>query len=88
MVALGVDWAPFVVKDLVELILQLFILLTTRGAIHGANGIVWLVLACGIPLVAGPSMVIVELSVVVVVTAREAATLLLLIVCLVLRHVA
>ena len=83
-----VDWAPFVVKDLVEVILRHFILLTTRSAIHGTDSIVRLALARGILLVAGPSSIVVMLPIVVVVTAREAATLLLLIVCLVLRHVA
>ena len=83
-----VDWAPFIVKDLVKLILRLFILLTTWAAIHSTDSIVRLALARGILLVAGPSSIVVMLPIVVVVTAREAATLLLLIVCLVLRHVA
>src|SRR6185369_7144992 len=39
VVALGVDWAPFVVKDLVALIQQLIILLTTQGAIHITSGL-------------------------------------------------
>ena len=82
------DWAPFVVKDLVELILRLFILLTTRGAIHGTDSTVRLALAHGIPLVAGPSSVIVTLLVVVVVAAREMAALLLFFVCPTLHHVA
>ena len=34
------DWTPFVVKDLVELILQLVALLTARGAIHSADSVV------------------------------------------------
>ena len=87
VVALGVDWAPFVVKDLVELILRLFILLTTRSAIHGTDSIVRLALARGIPLVAGPSTVVVTLPIVVVVTAWEAAALLFLFVCPALHHV-
>ena len=87
VVALRVDWAPLVVEDLVELILRLFILLTTQSAIHGTDSIVRLVLACMILLLAGPSMVVVTLPVVVVVTAREAAALLLLFICPVLHHV-
>ena len=81
------DWAPFVVKDLVELILWLFILLTMRGAIHGTDSTVRLALAHGIPLVAGPTSVMVTLPVVVV-TAWEAAALLLLFVCPALHHIA
>ena len=88
VVALGVDWASLVVENLVEVILQLVALLTTRGAIHGADCIVRLALARRIPLVAGPSTVVVTLPVVVVVTAREAAMFLLLFVCSVLHHVA
>ena len=48
VVVLGVDWTPFVVKDLVELILRLIILLTTRGAIHSTDSIVRFALMCGI----------------------------------------
>ena len=82
------DWAPLVVEDLIELILRLFILLTMRSAIHGADGIVWLALAHWIPLVAGLSTVVVVLPIVVVVTAWETAALLLLFVCPTLHHVA
>ena len=39
VVALVVNWAPFVMKDLVELILWLFILLATRGATHSTDSI-------------------------------------------------
>ena len=88
MVALGVDWTPFVVKDLVELILRLISLFTTRGAIHGADSIVRLALACRIPLVVGPSTVVVTLPIVVIVAAWEAAAFLLLFISLVLHHVA
>ena len=88
MVGLGVDWAPFVVKDLVELIVRLIILLTTRGAIYSIDSIVRFALTRGIPLVAGASTVVVELPIVVVVTAWEAALLLLLFVCPTLHHVA
>ena len=87
VVALRVDWAPLVVEDLVELILRLFILLTTRSAIRGTDSIVRLALTHRISLVAGPSTVVVTLPVVIVVTAREAATLLLLFVCPALHHV-
>ena len=52
VVALGVDWAPLVVKDLVILIMRLFILLTTWSAIHSPDSIVRLALARRIPLVA------------------------------------
>ena len=82
------DWTPLVVKDLVELILRLFILLTTRGAIHGTNSIVRLVFERGIPLVTGPSSVVVTLPVIIVVTTREAAALFLLFVCPALHHIA
>ena len=88
MVALGVDWAPLVVEDLVELILRLFILLTTRSAIHSADNIVWLALAHGIPLVAGPSTIVVALPIVVVITSWEAAALLFFFVWPMLPHVA
>ena len=87
VVALGVDWAPFVVKDLVELILRLFILLTTRSAIHGTDSIVRLALARGITLVAGPSTVVVTLPIVVIVAAWEAAAFLLMFVYPALHHV-
>ena len=87
MVALGVDWAPLVVKDLVKLILRLLILLTMRSVIHGADGIVWLAFACRIPLVNRPSTVIVALPIVVVVTAWEAAVILFLLVYPALHHV-
>ena len=88
VVALGVDWAPLVVEDPVELILRLFILFTPRGEIHGADGIIWLALARQIPLVAWPSTVVMTLSIVVVVTTWEVAPLLLLFVCPMLHHVA
>ena len=88
VVALGVDWAPFVVEDLVELILRLLILLTPQSAIHDAHSVIWLVLARRIPLVDGPSTVIVALPVVVVVTAQETAALLILFICPALHHVA
>ena len=87
MVALGVNWAPLVVKDLVELVLRLFILLITRSAIHSTDGVVRLPLARRILLVAGPSTVVVTLNVVIVVTVWEAAALLLLFVCPALHHV-
>ena len=82
MVALGVYWAPLVVKDLVELILRLFILLTMQGTIHSTDSIV------RIPLVAWPSTVVITLSIVVVVMTWEVAPLLLLFVCPTLHHVA
>ena len=88
MVTLGVYWAPFVVKDLVELIMWLINLFTTRGAIHSTDSIVRLALACRIPLVAWPSTVVVMLLVVVVVTAQEMAALLPLFICPALHHVA
>ena len=81
------DWTPFVVKDLVELIQRFVTLLTTWTAIHGAESVVRLALARRIPLVTGPSMVIVALPIVVVVTAWEATAFLLLFVCPVLHHV-
>ena len=87
VIALGVDWSPLVVEDLVELILRLFVLFTTRGAIHGADSVVWLTLTRRIPLVAGPSTVIVALPVVVVVAAGKATVLFLLFICPTLHHV-
>ena len=69
MVALGVDWTSLIVKNLVELVLQLVAHLTTRGAIHSADNIIWLALVHRIPLVAGVSTIIIALPVVVVVTA-------------------
>ena len=87
VVALGVDWAPLVVEDLVELILRLFILLTTRSAIHSADNIVWLALARGILLVAGPSTVIVALPIVIVMMAWEATVLLFFFVCPALHQI-
>src|SRR6185437_12721103 len=72
VVALGVDWTSFVVENLVELILRLVALLTTRGAIHSADCIVRLALACRIPLVAGASTVVEALPIVVIVAAGEA----------------
>ena len=80
------DWAPFVVKDLVELIMWLIILLTTRGAIYSIDNIVRFVLTRGIPLVAGASTVVVALPIVVVV-AMGKATVFLLFICLALHHV-
>src|SRR6185312_15891300 len=61
VVALGVDWTSFVVKDLVELVLWLVALLTMWCAIHSADSVVRLTLTRRIPLVAGPSTVIVAL---------------------------
>ena len=81
------DWAPFIVKDLVKLIMRLFVLLTTRGAIHSADCIVRLALARGIPLVARASTVVEALPIVVVVAAGEATAFLLLFVSLALHHV-
>ena len=80
-------WAPLVVKNLVELVLRLVALFTTRGAIHSADSVIRLAFSCRIPLVAGPSTVVVTLPVVVIVTAWEAAAFLLLFVCPALQHV-
>ena len=71
----------------VKLILRFFILLTTRGAIHSPDSIVRFALARRIPLVAGPSAVIVTLPIVVIVTAWEAAAFLLFFVVPALHHV-
>ena len=87
VVALGVDWTPFVVKNLVELILRFVTLLTARSAIHGADGVIRLALTRGIPLVTGPSTVVVALPIVVVVTAWEATAFLLFFVRPTLHHV-
>ena len=87
VVALGVDWTSFVVKDLVELVLRLVAFLTTRCAIHSADSVVRLMLTRGIPLVARPSTVIVALPVVVVVAAGKATAFLPLFICPALHHV-
>src|SRR6185503_9015058 len=87
VVALGVDRASLVVENLVKLVLRLVALLTTRCAIHRADSVVRLTLACGIPLVAGPSTVIVALPIVVVVAAGKATAFLLLFICPALHHV-
>ena len=71
VVALGVDWTSLVMKNLVELVLWLVALLTTRCAIHSADSVVRLTLTRRIPLVAGPSTVVVALPIVVVVAAGE-----------------
>ena len=81
-------WAPLVVKDLVELILRLFILLTMRSIIHSFDSVVKLVLARRILLIAGTSTVVVTLPVVIIVMAWEAAALLLLFIYPALNHVA
>ena len=81
VVALGVDWTSFVMKDLVELVLRLVGLLTMWCAIHSADSVVRLTLTRRIQLVAGPSMVIVALPVVVVVAAVKATAFLLRFIC-------
>ena len=75
MVALGMDWTSFVVENLVELVLWLVALLTTQCAIHSTDSVIRLTLTCRIPLVAGPSTVVVALPIVVVVTASTASCL-------------
>ena len=87
VVALGVNWASLVVENLVELVLRLVALFTTRGAIHSADCIDRLTLVRRIPLIAGPSTVIVTLPIVVVVTAWEAVAFLLFFVGPALHHV-
>ena len=81
------DWTSFVVKYLVELVLRLVALLTAQGTIHSADRVVRLALARGIPLVAGPSTVVVALPIVVVVAAGKAIAFLLLFICPALHHV-
>ena len=61
------NWASFVVENLVELVLRLVALLTTRGAVHSADSVVRIAFARRIPLVARPSTVVVALPIVVVV---------------------
>ena len=87
MVALGVDRTPLVVENLVELVLRFVVLLTTRCAIHSADSVVRLTLTRRIPLVAGPSTIVVALPVVVVVAAGKATAFLLLFICPALHHV-
>ena len=87
MVALGVDWTPFVVKYLVELVLRFVALFTMRCAIYSADSVIRLMLLRRIPLVAGPSMIVVALPVIVVAVAGKAAAFLVLIIYPVLHHV-
>ena len=87
VIALGVDWTSLVVENLVELDLRLVALLTMRCAIHSADSVVRLTLTRGIPLVVGPSTVIVALPVVVVVAGGKATAFLLLFICPALHHV-
>ena len=74
-------------KNLVELVLRLVALLTTRGAIHSTDYVIRLVYTRRISLVAGPSTVVVALPIVVVVAAWEAIAFLLFFICPVLHHV-
>ena len=87
VVALGMDWTSLVVENLIELVLRLVTLLTTRGAIHSAECIVRLALARRIPPVARASSVVVALPIVVVVAAGEAIVFLLLFVNPTLHHI-
>ena len=87
VVALGVDWTSLVVKDLVELVLWLVALFTTRGAIHSADSVIKLAFTRRILLVARPSTVVVALPVVVVVAMGKATVFLLLFICPALHHV-
>ena len=81
------DWTSLVVKNLVELVMRLVTLFTTRGAIHSADSVVGLAFTRMIPLVTGPSTVVVVLPIVVVVAVGEATAFLLLFICPVLHHV-
>ena len=74
-------------QDLIKLVLRLSCLFATRTAVDSPDDIVWLALACGVPLVADASLIIDVLPIVIVVMAGEAAELLFLLVCLVLHHV-
>ena len=85
--ALVVVWTSFDVKYLVELVLRFVALLTTRCAIHSADSVVRLTLTRRIPLVAGPSTVVVALLVVVIVAVGKATAFLLLFICPALHHV-
>ena len=87
VVVLGMDWTSFVVENIVELIIRLVALLTTRGAIHSTDSVVRLMFACRIPLVAGPSTVVVALPVVVVVVTGKVTAFLLLFVNPTLHHI-
>ena len=62
-------------------------LLTTRCAIHSADCVVRLTLARRIPLVVGPSTVVVVLPIVVIVAVEKATAFLLLFICPALHHV-
>ena len=74
-------------ENLVELILWLVALFTTRSAIHRADCVIRLALVCRVPLVARASTVVVALPIVVVVAAGEATAFLLLFVSLALHHI-
>ena len=87
VVALGVDWTSLVVKNLVQLVMRLVALLTTRGAINSADSVVRIAFTRRIPLVVGPSMVVVALPIVVIVATREAVAFLLFLVRPALHHV-
>ena len=87
MVALVVDRALLVLQDLVELVLRLSCFLAMWAAVNIPDDVVWLALACEVPLVADASLIIDVLPIVIVVMAGEAAELLFLLVCLVLHHV-
>ena len=87
VVALGVDWASLVVENLVELILWLVALLTTRSAIRSADCTIRLALAPRILLVARATTVVVALPIVVVVAAAEVTAFLLLFVSPALHHI-
>ena len=87
VIALGVNWASLVVENFVELVLRLIALFTARGVIHSADCIVRLTLACRIPLIAGPSTVVMTLPAFVVVAEGEVTTFLLFFIRPALHHV-
>ena len=79
--------APFVVHDLVELILRLSCLFALRAVINSPDNIVWLTFTYGVPLATAATMIIVAIPIVVIVSAWEAAPFLFFLVRLELHHV-
>ena len=80
--------APFVVHDLVELILRLSCLFALRAVINSPDNIVWLTFTYGVPLATAATMIVVALPNVVIVAAWEAAAFLFFLISPMLHHVA
>ena len=79
--------APFVVHDLVELILRLSWLFASRAVINSPDNIVWLTFTYGVQLATAATMIVVALPNVVIVAAWEAVALLFLLIYPALHHI-